>query len=466
MSEPLLHALEAGERALDAGELSTAATHFSTALALVPGDVGLSLALANVHRLNDDPTAQRTVLLNAYRSGDWSAPNVAHPLGAALLEIGAAVEAEACFARVYAAHPRDPAAIAALAAAKRARGEATAAWPLIKQALALAPREPAYHLTAAQVRHELGDLLGALKWLDKAESLRANHGPTRVQRAYTSLMRGPSADGWAHFEFRPLPTPGTSARAWDGDALRGRSILISAEQGIGDQFQFLRFVERLAPAGAGRVVVECHPHLIDLLRGNGFDVVARGDVPDTDLHVPLLSLPHRLGLGDKVDGASVPYLRAIEAQAPPLPAADGRPRIGLVWAGNPAFPGRLLRDLDPSLLPELLSIDHVQWISLQQGEAGNVDFPGLHRLPALASWAATATLLSQLDALVTTDTGIAHLAGAMGVRTYVMLQKVPDWRWGMGGETCAWYPSLTLVRQAAPGNWQSAVRTIRNSLIT
>lgn len=465
MSEELLHALEAGERALDTGALDAAAAHFKKALALVPGDVGLSLALANVHRLNDNPTAQRTVLLGSYRSGDWSTPNVAHALGAALLEIGAAVQAEACFARVYAARPRDPAAIAALAAAKRARGEVTAAWSLIKQALELAPREPAHLLTAAQIRHELGDLLGALKWLAKAETLRPNHGPTRMQRAYSTLMRGPSADGWAYLESRPLPVPRTSAGSWHGEALVGQSILVTAEQGIGDQFQFLRFVKRLPAAGAGRVVVECHPHLVDLLRGNGFDVVARGGAPETDLHVPLLSLPHRLGLGDKVDGDSVPYLRSIDAPAPLLPAPDRRPRIGLVWAGNPAFPGRVLRDLDPSLLPELLSIDHVQWISLQQGEAGVVGLPSLHRLPALSSWAATALILSQLDALVTTDTGIAHLAGAMNVPTRLMLQKVPDWRWGTAGSSSSWYPGMQLVRQVRPGDWSGVIQQLKLKLL-
>ncbi len=464
MSDLLLRALADGERALDAGDLGAAATHFSVALALAPRDVSLALALANVHRLQGDIIAQRSVLLDAYHAGDWNAPGLSHTLGGSLLEVGAANEAEDCFAQVLAALPRDPAALAALAAAKRARGDATSAWPLIRQAVELAPRQPAHLLTAAQVRHDLGDLMGALRWLDKAEQLRPRHGPTRVQRAYTTLLRAVGADGWANFEYRPLPRPDTAAREWLGEPLNGRALLITAEQGVGDQFQFLRFVNRLPALGSGRVVVECHPHLVDLLRGNGLEVVPRGQTPETELHAPLLSLPHRLALGGEVDGDAVPYLRAIGADAPPLPTSDGRRRFGVVWAGNPAFSGRVLRDFDATLLPDLLDIDDIQWISLQQGDAGSMDLPGLHRFPPLASWAATASLLAQLDGLVTTDTGIAHLAGAMGVPTWVMLQKVPDWRWGMASPTTPWYPSLRLIRQVRPGDWSGVLTRLRKSL--
>lgn len=464
MSDALIRALAAGEQALDVGDLEAATEHFADALVIAPQDVSLALALANVHRLRGDDIAQHCVLLEAYHSGDWNAPGLAHTLGGALLDVGAANEAEDCFAQVLAALPRDPAALAALAAAKRARGDATAAWPLIRLAVELAPRQPAHLLTAAQVRHDLGDLMGALKWLDKSEQVRPKHGPTRVQRAYTTLMRAPSVDGWANFECRPLPRPDTAAREWLGGPLNGRSLLITAEQGVGDQFQFLRFVNRLPALGSGRVVVECHPHLVELLRGNGLEVVPRGEPPETELHAPLLSLPHRLALGGQVDGDAVPYLRAIDAAAPPLPAPDGRRRFGVVWAGNPAFSGRVRRDFDAALLPDLLAIDDIQWISLQQGDAGLQSPAGLCGLLPLASWASTATVLAQLDGLVTTDTGIAHLAGAMGVPTWVMLQKVPDWRWGMTGSTTAWYPSLRLIRQVRPGDWSGVVVRLRESL--
>ena len=193
-------------------------------------------------------------------------------------------------------------------------------------------------------------------------------------------------------------------------------------------------------------------------------------MPETEWHVPLLSLPHRLGLDSNVRADAVPYLRAPAADIAratlALPARDdGRPlRLGLVWAGNPSFTGRVTRDLDASLLPELTAIPGVQWIALQHGAAGDAEIPGLERVPLPGDWAATAGMLAALDGLVSTDTGIVHLAGAMGVRTWVMLQAVPDWRWGMRGTTSAWYPSITLLRQDAPGNWAGVVRQAQEQL--
>ncbi len=464
MTDALIHALTAGEAALEAGDLDAAVTHFAEAAAAAPREVSLGLALAHVHKLRADPLSQQQVLRAVYGAGDWQASGVAHSLGGALLDAGLPEEAASCFTHVLSQLPRDPAALAALAAATRALGDPQAAWPLAKQALSIAPNNSAFLLTAAQVRHDQGDLIGALNYLDKAERARPGHGPTRVQRSYTLLLRAPSADGWMNFEHRPLPVPVYDSARWNGEPLNGRSLLVTAEQGIGDQFQFLRFVSRLVAFGASRVTVECHPHLLELLRGNAFDAVERGRAPATDLHVPLLSLPHVLRLGANVDGVSVPYIAPVGEAGIAVPPRDGRARIGLVWAGNPAFAGRVTRDFDISLLPELVTGANVRWISLQQGDAADHVPDGVHRLQPLTSWSQTAALLAELDGVVTTDTGIAHLAGAMGVPGWVMLQKIPDWRWGLRGNSTPWYPSLTLVRQSAPRDWKSVVRALHQAL--
>lgn len=458
----LTEALVAGEHALDAGRHADAAEAFARACALAPSDVGLALALANAHQLAGAADARLVVLRTAFERGAWRDAGVAHALGGALLEAGEVDAAVACFTHVLAQRPTDPAALAALASALRTAGDPTAAWPHAKRAAELAPRTGAVLLTAAQVRHDVGDLLGALGWLDKADRARPDHAPTRLQRAYTSLLRGPSAAGWALFEHRPLPAPDTGAAPWQGEPLAGRSVLVTAEQGVGDQFQFLRFVPELVARGAGRVIVACHPAAVTLLAASGIDAVPRGAPPVTDLHVPLLSLPHRLGTGASLAGDRVPYLRAPDGPTPPLPDAPaGQRRLGLVWSGNPAFTGRATRDLPASLLPALLAIPGVTWVSLQQGAAGDVALPGLHRLPPLADWAETARVLDRLDGLVTTDTGIAHLAGAMGRPAWVLLQKVPDWRWGLTGERTPWYPSLTLVRQRAWRDWRGVIERLR-----
>ncbi len=463
--ERLAAALAAGEQALLANDFAAAAAAFTDCAALAPADVGIALALANTHQMLGAVEARRAALHSAFTDGDWREVSVAYALGGALLESGSPHEAALCLEYVRRDHPNDPAALAALASALRAAGEPDRAWPLAKRAAELAPRAGAPLLTAAQVRHDLGDLLGALNWLDKAEHARPQHAPTRLQRAYTSLLRGASATGWALFEHRPLPVAETGATPWTGEPLNGESVLVTAEQGVGDQFQFLRFLPELTARGAGAITVACHVGAVSLLRASGFDAVARGDEPSTAWHVPLLSLPHRLGTGAQLFGDRVPYLHAPDVPTPALPPpVAGERRLGLVWAGNPGFPGRVTRDLDPSLLPGIVCIPGVTWISLQQGSAGEVDVEGLHRLPPLSDWATTAAVLRQLDGLVTTDTGIAHLAGAMGVPTWVLLQKVPDWRWGLSGTSSRWYPTAQLCRQQTHGAWDTSIASLSRNL--
>lgn len=461
MNSAQLLLLEQAQSALEAGNFTAAITDFTIVRDAYPTDASLGVLLANVYRLAGDVLGVRRALLHTYAHATWSDAATALSLGAALLEVGAATEAAACFTRVVALRPDDPAGLAALAGAMRTMGQPDAAWPFVHRALTIAPQHAAFLLTAAQVRHDLADLPGALQWLDRADAIRPQHAPTHVQRAYTTLLGGASSRGWAFFESRTLPTPQTSARSWNGEPLDGASVLVTAEQGVGDQFQFARFIPLLADRGAARVVVECHVDAVALFRSNGFDAVARGTAVSTDWHVPMLSLPHRLALDDAVLGARVPYFHAPHHDiSSSHNARNDVPRIGLVWAGNPAFAGRLTRDLEVAQLPALLRDRRLHWISLQQGPAGDVAFPDLERSPAVADWSATATLLASLDGVVTTDTGVAHLAGAMGLRTWVLLQAVPDWRWGLHGTSTPWYPTVRLVRQATPGNWSSVVTAI------
>lgn len=463
--DALVECLTEGEAALERGEYSRAAAAFTRALEAAPRESAIALMLANAHRLAGNTIASRAVLLTAFHTSLPGDPKQRYGLGAALLDAGASEEAAECFAMVVKALPTDPAALAALAGAKRALGRAAEAWPLIQRALVSSTTHPAHLLTAAQIRHDMGDRKGALRWLDMADTVRRGHPPTLLQRAYTTLLGGATAEGWRLFESRPRPVPQTSARPWTGEMLTGSSILVTAEQGVGDQFQFLRFLRTLEDRSPSRIVVECHSDAVSLLAYNGIDAIARGNPPETDWHVPLLSVPHVLQLGDDVLGGTVPYLNApTGVAAPALSApAPGERRLGLVWAGNPAFAGRVTRDLDPALLPTLLAIPDVSWVSLQQGTidaATQERLAGVHQLPPLRDWATTAALLAQLDGLVTTDTGIAHLAGAMGVRTWVMLQHVPDWRWGLTGESTPWYPSMTLVRPKASRDWGSVVAKV------
>lgn len=464
MAESIAQLLHNGQQALEVGRLDDAVAAFVAVQAHSPHDVAVAIALANVYRLQGDMAKARETLEQAHAGDGWADAVTAYALGTALLESGAPREAVTCFQRVVAQRGGDPAALNALAGARRAAGEPAAAWPQIQRAIAAAPDTPAFALTAAQVRHDLGDLDGALHWVARADALRPDHAPTHLQRAYSTLLRGASHAGWSAFESRPLPVPNTNARAWQGESIEGASILVTAEQGIGDQFQFVRFVHQLAAYRPARVVVECHADVVSLFVGNGLDAVPRGAPPVTDWHVPLMSLPFHLHCDSHVDSECVPYLRATAPFTGVLPSRTVPKRLGLVWAGNPAFTGRATRDLDVALLSQVVGIAGIQWISLQHGDAGQVALDGLQHIVLPRDWAGTAALLTQLDGLVTTDTGIAHLAGAMGIPTWVLLQHVPDWRWGLSGTQCAWYPTLTLLRQPRARDWQSVVPALAHAL--
>jgi tetratricopeptide (TPR) repeat protein len=462
--------LVAGQAALDAGQYADAAAAFRRVQDAVPGEIAVALMVADAWRLGGDTVARRHALLAVFHhvtaspsgaaSVDGADVTAIYDLGAALLDAGAPLEALSLFERVVRQRPRDPAALGALAAATRAGGDPQRAWPIVQRAMAMAPKMPALLLTAAQIRHALGDLTRARYWLDRAEALRPAHGPTRMQRALTSLLGGPSTEGWADFEHRGLPTPPTTGAApWRGESLNEQSILVTMEQGHGDSFQFVRFVDDLVALGADRVVVECHPSARSLLVASGFDVAVRGEVPVTDWYVPILSLPHWLGTGAEVASGRIPYLHTGTPAATRTTAGTAAPvrRIGVVWQGNPAFPATTLRDFDRTLLPQLLDIPAVDWVSLQYG-ATDVTTSDRITTPTLSPiWIDTALLLNELDALVSVDTGIAHLAGAMGIPTFVLLPFSPDWRWGLGVDTSPWYPSMRLIRQRAPRAWGSVV---------
>lgn len=461
--------LTAGQLALDEERFRDAATAFGAAAGALPGEWALHQMTANAWRLAGDVVRAREQLQAAFVQARPAEVEGLYALGSALLESGAPTEARACFEAVAAKRPRDPAALAALASAMRADGAPAEAWPLVQRALTLAHKMPALLLTAAQVRHALGDTDGERTWLRKAEKVRPGHHLQQIQLAFSHLLEGANADGWRAFEARGLPVCTTSARDWHGEPLEGKTIAVLAEQGLGDLFHFVRYVRRLERRGASRVVVEAASSTLRLLQMSGFDAVATGTLPATDFAVPLLSLPMRLGSDTDTATDLVPYLRTSEATTTCRPFAPGdvRPRVGVVFKGNPAFLSTALRDLDDTALRALLAVPHVQWVWLQYGEplpsshegANTVEQPDLS-----GDWLDTARLLESLDAVVSVDTAVAHLAGAMGLPVFVLVPFAPDWRWGLGHETCAWYPSARLVRQPASRDWAGAIATLATLL--
>jgi hypothetical protein len=259
---------------------------------------------------------------------------------------------------------------------------------------------------------------------------------------------------------------------WDGQPLAGRTILLHAEQGLGDTIQFLRFVPRVTQTG-GRVILAVQEPLVRLLAGfpGPEQVVPIGErLPAADVHAPLMSLPYLSGITDIDQVRFEPYLNAdpeaVAAWRDRLPA-DGL-KVGVVWRGGRQYEADEARSLNLETLGELGKVAGVTWIALQQG-SGREYIPGsplsFAAAPVLKDFAETASLIKALDLVVTVDTSTAHLAGALGHPVWVLLPKPADWRWLVDREDSPWYSSARLFRQHRTGSWREPVDDLRRALV-
>jgi hypothetical protein len=330
----------------------------------------------------------------------------------------------------------------------------------------------------AETCRTLGNLFYAQRRLDEtrrcydaALERHPDDAGTRWNRAMLLLLQGQFVEGWKEYEWRwrrpdarprHFPQP-----AWDGQAIEGRRILIYSEQGLGDSIQFLRYLPMVEQAG-GRVIFECHARLAKLLAGTpGMGEVIAGGVPlpEFDVHAPLLSLPRLFGTTLETLPSAVPYLAA---PAAPVEAWRGRLakmpslRIGLAWAGNPRNPDDSNRSIPPSELEPLTRLPGVSWINLQK-DAGPADLP-IHFLGGCDDVTDTAALIANLDLVVSADTMVAHLAGALARPVWTLLPFAADWRWLLDREDSPWYPTMRLFRQPGPGRWKAVIEAVRNAI--
>jgi len=301
-------------------------------------------------------------------------------------------------------------------------------------------------------------------------------------RALLALQQGQLADGWRGYEWRwknPHLTVYRQKRdftepLWLGNApLEGKTILLHAEQGLGDTLQFCRYVPLVKARGA-QVILEVQQPLTGLLAGlDGVDrILSRNDtLPPFDCHCPLMSLP--LAFGTELDSIPAPtrYLSADPNRRAQWEARLGprrRPRIGLAWSGNPDHANDHNRSIRFTQLAPMFAID-CQFVSLQKEyrarDLATLDASGVLRFEAqLDDFADTAALCELMDVVITVDTSVAHLAGALGRPLWLMLPEVADWRWLTGRSNSPWYPSARLFRQPAHGDWASVVGALAREL--
>lgn len=442
-------------------------------------------------------------------------PDALNNRGTILLDLGRPTEAAAAFDAVLSAAPRHFQAMVNRGNARVEIGQAERAMSDYAAALTIAPGHPLVLYNRGNALHALGRDAEALAdydaavaaapghvnaWLNRGLSLAAlnrhgdalasyqrvltlapEHAEAHFNTALSLLTLGDYPRGFAEYEWR-WKRPGMAARKELRKPLRsgegllaGKTILLHAEQGLGDTIMFARYAPRLARAGA-KVILEVQPELKTLLAGidGPASVIARGEaLPAFDLHCPLGSLPLACKTELSSVPADIPYLRAsdeaIARWRQRVEALPG-PRIALAWSGRAAHVNDRNRSIALTQLEPLLTLDG-SFVSIQR-ELRPGDAERLANEPRIAHWgdeladfADTAAVLTLCDALVCVDTSVAHLAGALGRPTCLLLPFQPDWRWTLDRERNPWYPGLTLFRQPAPGDWTAVVSRVRAAIV-
>jgi len=372
-------------------------------------------------------------------------------------------EAILSFARVLELQPGSAEAHCSLAAVFISMDRLDEAVARCERALACDPRSVRAHTNLGIAFYEQGQFEKAIRCQRRALECHPNFIAAHVNLGGVLLLLGHFSEGWREQEWRlSAMAPRFVAPVWKGESIAGQTILLHAEQGLGDTIQFLRYLPLVrARSGAARVVLECQPPLLRLLSRSGYDVVAPdGALPAFDRHLPLLSLPFVLGEFEPLPMAA-PYLQADPVLRAAVRERMGTPRglrVGLVWAGNPRHARDQRRSVPFAQLASLLRVPGVV------GYAPHLHPPEELTSESLAEFDRTAALMTELDLVITVDTAAAHLAGALGRPVWTLLPFVPDWRWGLARDDTPWYPTMRLFRQRQPGDWDEVMQRVRSEL--
>ncbi|MGD0389610.1 MAG: tetratricopeptide repeat protein [Tepidisphaeraceae bacterium] len=349
-----------------------------------------------------------------------------------------------------------------------------------RQAIRLKPDFAEAYNDLGNALRDVGQPEESIAALRRSVQLMPDYALAHWNLALSLLMQGDFVQGWREYEWRwrwdgfSSPCRNFAQPLWNGEELDGKTILLYAEQGIGDAIQFARYIPRVARRGGG-IVVECQTPLKRLLSRipSVQAVITEGEpLPPFDVQCPLLSLPLAFRTNWSSIPASVPYLKPDRKQSAMwkkrLAAEYPHRRIGLAWAGSSAHKKDRTRSVELSQLAPLAAIPGNSFFSLQMGEAGKQVPPAemtLHDFTAeLNDFADTAALLDNLDLVITVDTAVAHLAGAMGKPVWVLVSYAPDWRWLLRREDSPWYPTMRLFRQTSIGDWANVIQRVANSL--
>lgn len=512
-----------GRALLERGEVGRAVARLTRPVAEAVGVPLLSAHAAALYR--DGRVEESARLFRGLLAGRPAEALALWNLSLCRLDGRDAAAAERLARRARALAPQEAEAHAKLGLALAALGRRAAAMTAARAALACDPAHAPSLSNLGALTIQSGDDAQALRLADRALRLAPDLGEAQVVRgdalvhldrsrdaeeafrgalrvaprlvvahwnlAHLLLRQGDYAAGWAEYEWRWRSEALAGQRRpfrqplWDGTDLTGRTILVHAEQGMGDTIQFIRFLDHVLRAAPARVHLEAHGPLLPLLERNtdparvtaiprAPDFPGVGGLPDTDVQIPLMSLAGLFCPSLEAIPARTPYLGAPEERRGPWAwrlrdaAPDARLRVGLVWAGRPQYHADAIRSMPLSALAPLAAVPGVALFSLQVGDAERqrmeVSFPVIDLSDGLTSFAETAAAVEALDLIVAVDTAVAHLAGALGRPVWVLLPWNNDWRWLSGRDDSPWYPTARLFRQTRNGGWSGPAEAVARAL--
>jgi len=403
-------------------------------------------------------------------------------LGVSLQSSSKLNEAVSAFDRAVVLAPDNAAIHNNLAFALLEHGDPERAERWLRKGVTLDPSLPELHNNLGNVAREQGDVHEAVACYRRAIALRPDFADAHWNLSQGLLALGMFSEGWSDYEWRWKRPGFTSPRRdfpiplWDGSDMQGRTLLIHAEQRIGDAIQCVRYCSVLQSLGA-KVVLECHRELVRLFRSlPGITmVVPHGEpLPDCDAHLPMMSLPRVMQTTLETVPRDVPYLvppaDLVAEWAKQFGTTGSDVRVGIVWSGARKLKALLNRSCPFDAIMRLQGVSGVTLFSLQLGNAA----AELQTIPrslrpvdltqGIVDMADTAAIISHLDLIISIDTAVAHLGGAMGKTVWLLLPRMADWRWMLEREDSPWYPTMRLFRQKTAGDWSGLMADVRSAL--
>ena len=468
--------MQAASEAYRSGRYEQAVTIFRE-LTLATPNCGDALFLFGMALRKLDRFKESEPLLRQAAELMPESPEVLNGLGTVHSAMGDYAQAESCFSQAIKLNPEYADAYYNKGNAYQRMQEFEKAMPCYQQAIKLNPRDHEAWTNLGKMHHELNQLEQAVAAHDRALRISPDFPLGHWNRAIALLMEGRFQEGFRDYEWRwrmggaifvprNYPQP-----LWKGEPISDQILFIHAEQGFGDAIQFVRFI-RQARRRAAHVILECPPALKRLFEHSecADTLITLGQTPPPfDTYTPLMSLPGLFQTTLETIPRLTPYLKSPSDDSAVMAPANHL-KVGLTWAGNATHDHDTLRSIPFKELAPILESPGTAFYSLQLplSESDEASLRAVHNLVdvsrQLKDFSHTAAVIAQMDLVITVDTAVAHLAGALNIPTWTLLQHAPDWRWFLGRSDTPWYPTMRLFRQSVRGDWKVPIQQITAAL--